>query len=70
MGAEIQIKKLTYHYGQNAELKNVIIQSLIFRLKYLKADVHQFFGVFFKLLLVHRMQSSFINISRLFPSHF
>lgn len=28
MGAEIQIKKLTYHYGQNAELKNVIIQSL------------------------------------------
>lgn len=44
------------------ELKNVIVQSLIFRLKYLKADVHQFFGGFLKLLLVHQMQSSFINI--------
>lgn len=43
---KFKLKNWHNHYGQNAELKNVIIQSLIFKLKYLKADVHQFFGVF------------------------
>lgn len=43
---KFKLKNWQNHYGQNAELKNVIVQSLIFRLKYLKADVHQFFGFF------------------------